>query len=96
MHTPSPLQRWLGRLPQAALGGALLLAGAVAVIGASGAKDKAKDTDKDKDPTVAVASAAPVQVSLDTRPVNRDQRLGTSFAPVVKKVAPSVPRSSPE
>ena len=28
--------------------------------------------------------------NVSTTPVNRDARLGTSFAPIVKKVAPSV------
>ena len=32
----------------------------------------------------------PVKLVVDERPVTRDVRLGTSFSPIVKKVAPSV------
>src|SRR5271163_424723 len=30
------------------------------------------------------------QINVDRTPINRDARLGTSYAPIVKKVAPSV------
>src|SRR5688572_10648607 len=40
---------------------------------------------KDKD-----TKPAPVQVHVDPAPVNRDGKFTTSFAPVVKKISPSV------
>src|SRR4051794_32959562 len=36
------------------------------------------------------AKPAPAQVHVDSTPVKRDGRFTTSFAPVVKKVSPSV------
>ena len=33
---------------------------------------------------------APLNVQVDTTPLNRDLKEGSSFAPIVKKVAPSV------
>lgn len=44
---------------------------------------QAKDRTKDE-------KAAPVHLSVSDAPVGRDARAGTSFAPVVKKVSPSV------
>jgi serine protease Do len=58
------------------MGGTLLVIGAAVVTGASGSKEQ--------------QTAAAPQVTLDSRPVNRDARVGTSFAPIVKKVVPSV------
>jgi len=67
------------QLPRVLLTGAVLLA--IASIAAS---DKAAD--KNNNP----AKAQPVSLAVNDRPVARDGKLGFSFAPVVKKVAPSV------
>jgi serine protease Do len=74
-------QRLMDRVPYLALGGAMLVIGATAAV--TGGTDG-----KDKDPVEA--KPAPVKLALDERPVTRDVKLGTSFAPVVKQVAPSV------
>src|SRR5262245_54219459 len=66
-------------LPRVLLTGAALLA--IAGIAAS---DKAAD--KNNNP----AKAQPVSLAVNDRPVARDGKFGFSFAPVVKKVAPSV------
>lgn len=67
----------LNRLPHLMLGGALLLGGSTATWAA---KDEGKTTTK----------ATPVKLVVDDKPVSRDVKLGTSFSPIVKKVAPSV------
>src|SRR5436309_8055922 len=72
------LSRFVPHLPRALLTGAVLLA--IASIAAS---DKAADKNNS-------AKAQPVSLAVDDRPVARDGKLGFSFAPVVKKVAPSV------
>src|SRR5262245_35775894 len=36
------------------------------------------------------AKAVPVALALDDKPVERDGKFGVSFAPLVKKIAPSV------
>ncbi len=67
----------LRRLPYLVLGGTLLVAGATAAVTSKGdAKAGIKPT--------------PIKLVVDDQPVSRDVKLGTSFAPVVKKVAPSV------
>jgi serine protease Do len=74
------LHKILRPLPLA-LGAALLVTAATAAVTSSNpSKDGAKQEPK---PT-------PVKLVVDERPVTRDVKLGTSFAPVVKKVAPSV------
>src|SRR6267154_6255978 len=40
--------------------------------------------------TEATAAVVPVRLSVNERPVARDGKAVTSFAPVIKKVAPSV------
>ena len=65
------------RLPYALLGMALLVAGAAAAVDS---KIESKTPLK----------ASPIKLVVDERPVTRDVRLGTSFSPIVKKVAPSV------
>jgi serine protease Do len=60
------------------LTGAALLA-----IASIAANDKAADKNNP-------AKAQPVSLAVDDRPVARDGKLGFSFAPIVKKVAPSV------
>lgn len=37
-----------------------------------------------------LAKDSPANIKVETTPVDRDAKLGTSFAPVIKKVAPSV------
>ncbi len=74
------LDKIVSRLPLV-LGAALLVtAGTAAVTSGNNAKD---DSTQDSKPT-------PVKLVVDERPVTRDVKLGTSFAPIVKKVAPSV------
>ena len=73
----TPFKMIVDRFPYFVLGGALLVAGATAAVtGKSDAKDEAK--------------ATPVKLAVDERPVAREGKFGVSFAPVVKKVAPSV------
>ena len=72
------LSRFAPHLPRVLLTGAVLLA--IASIAAS---DKAADKNNS-------AKAQPVSLAVDDRPVARDGKLGFSFAPIVKKVAPSV------
>ena len=68
------------RLPLV-LGAALLVTlGTAAVNSSKNTKDDARQETK---PT-------PVKLVVDERPVTRDVKLGTSFSPIVKKVAPSV------
>jgi serine protease Do len=68
---------WSSRLPIAGLSGALLIAGATV---AFTAKNETKDPNK---PTARTTT-------VDERPIARDGKWGVSFAPVVKKVTPSV------
>src|SRR2546427_5138024 len=65
------------RLPVLIWGGAVVAPLTAAAVG----------TRKEHPPAARPAS---VNVSVDERPLPRDAKLGTSFAPVVKKVAPSV------
>jgi serine protease Do len=67
------------RFPYLVLGTAILVVGATAAV-------TGKSTQKAKDD----ADPAPLKLVVDERPVNRDVRAGNSFAPVVKKVIPSV------
>src|SRR5262245_34339010 len=70
-------EKAINRLPYLVLGGALLIVGATAAITSKNdARDEAKPAD--------------IKLVVDDRPVTRDVKLGTSFAPIVKKVAPSV------
>ena len=63
------------------LGAALsVTVGTAAVTSGNNSKDASS---QDSRPT-------PVKLVVDERPVTRDVRLGTSFSPIVKKVAPSV------
>jgi serine protease Do len=74
------LDKILNRLPLV-LGAALLITiGTAAVTSSNTSKESTKQE----------AKPTPVKLAVDERPVTRDARLGTSFAPVVKKVAPSV------
>jgi serine protease Do len=69
-----------GRLRVAVLAGALIAgAGALAFSPGEGSHKKAKES-----------SNPPVKLSVDDSPVTRDSRGVTSFAPVIKKVTPSV------
>ena len=72
------LSRFLLHLPRVLLTGAVVLA--IANIAAS---DKAADKNNP-------AKVQPVSLAVNDRPVARDGKLGFSFAPIVKKVAPSV------
>lgn len=70
------LKTTIRRMPYLVLGATLLVAGATAAVDKGDAKSDAKVT--------------PVTLVVDDKPVTRDVRLGTSFSPIVKKVAPSV------
>src|SRR5262245_56134234 len=73
----TPFKIVADRFPYFVLGGALLVAGATAAVTEkSGSKDEPK--------------ATPVKLAVDERPVAREGKFGVSFAPVVKKVVPSV------
>jgi serine protease Do len=73
----TPFKIIADRLPYFVLGGALLVAGATAAV-----------TSK-SDPKEEIKVTA-VKLAVDERPVTREGKFGVSFAPVVKKVAPSV------
>ena len=73
----SLLSRTLARLPHLMLGGALMVTTASAAVTV-------------KDRTAADPKCDTVKLVVDSKPVTRDVRLGTSFSPIVKKVAPSV------
>jgi len=70
------LKTTIRRMPYLVLGAALLVAGASAAVSKDDSKSEAKVT--------------PVKLVVDDKPVTRDVKLGTSFSPIVKKVAPSV------
>ena len=73
----------IGSRRLAVMGGVLVLAGASLAFGRlAGAKEHAKATSDAKTP--------PVRLVVSDSPVSREGRTITSFAPVVKKVAPSV------
>jgi serine protease Do len=72
-------EKAMNRLPLLVLGGAVFVAGATAAV-------TSKNDTRDKDESKPAA----IKLVVDDRPVTRDVKLGTSFAPVVKKVAPSV------
>ena len=73
----TPFKIVVDRLPYFVLGGALLVAGATAAVTTkSDPKDEARIT--------------AVKLAVDERPLSREGKIGVSFAPVVKKVAPSV------
>jgi len=65
------------RLPGLVLGGAVLVAG-VAMAFSPNAGDSKK------------SASDPVPLAMEERPMTREGKIGGSFAPVVKKVAPSV------
>ena len=69
----------INRLPYAVLASAALVVAATAAVTGSGSKVERGD-----------AQPATVKLVVDDSPVSRDGKFGTSFAPVVKKVAPSV------
>ena len=71
-----PLTALFGSVPLAATAAALIIAGATAAVTG---KSDAREEDR----------SGPARVELDERPITRDVKLGTSFAPIVKKVAPS-------
>jgi serine protease Do len=71
------LEKVISRLPHLMIGGALLVLGTAAV---TSRNDSGKET----------VRPASLKLEVDERPISRDPKLGTSFAPVVKKVAPSV------
>ena len=70
------LKTTIRRMPYLVLGGTLLVAGATAAV--------------DKGDAKSGATVTPVKLVVDDKPVTRDVKLGTSFSPIVKKVAPSV------
>ena len=70
------LKTTIRRLPYLVLGGTLMVAAATAAVTKGDSKTETKPI--------------PVKLVVDERPVTRDVRLGTSFSPIVKKVAPSV------
>ena len=74
------LQQFLKRLPHAVLGVAVVLALASLAVGGPAAPTKNRATTK----------VSPIGLSLDDKPVARDGKFGVSFAPIVKRVAPSV------
>jgi serine protease Do len=74
------LDKIVRRLPLL-LGGALLITVATAAVTA-GNNSKGDSKQETKPPAVKLV--------VDERPVTRDVKLGTSFSPIVKKVAPSV------
>ncbi len=86
---PARMQTVVRRLPQTVLAGALLVALTTLAIAAkpSGGSDEASPAKEAKD-----ATRKSLALAVDERPVNRDARPGTSFAPVVKKVSPGVVR----
>ncbi len=67
----------LKQLPLVVLGGALLVTSTSAAVSTKGDGQSA-------------TKAATVSLVVDNKPVTRDVKLGTSFSPIVKKVAPSV------
>ena len=71
------IKQSIGRLPALVLGGAVVIALTAAAVG----------TNKEQPSS---ASQGAVNLTVDTHPLVRDDRMGTSFAPVVKKVVPSV------
>jgi serine protease Do len=71
------LKNMIQRLSVLALGAAVLATLTAATVGAKKEHNRAAQN------TVAT-------VAVDERPLTRDARLGTSFAPIVKEVAPSV------
>jgi len=75
------VSKMVKRLSLLTLGGAILIALTAAAVGTK------KETD-------AHARTAAVALPLDDHPLARDARLGTSFAPIVKKVSPSVVKIS--
>jgi serine protease Do len=78
------LKTWIRRLPHAVLGGAILLAfGSLAM---SSKSDSKQENQPAKNRTMALA--------VDDKPINREGKFGVSFAPVVKKVSPSVVKIS--
>src|SRR5687768_5131595 len=75
------IQRISNRLQAALLGGALIVAGgSLAFSHLTQAKEQPTKTEK----------TVPAHLSVSDAPLNRDGRFTTSFAPVVKQVAPSV------
>jgi S1-C subfamily serine protease len=80
MRTTNTLfEKIINRLPYAVLASAAIIVGATAAV-----------TSGDKPKVERDAATPNVKLVVDDRPVSRDGRFGTSFAPVVKKVAPSV------
>jgi serine protease Do len=78
---PAQSQSWL-RWPALGIAAAGLFLGALPVI-------RAKSGDAEH-----TTKPAPIKLEVDERPLTRDTKLGNSFAPVVKKVAPSVVKVS--
>jgi serine protease Do len=87
------IQSTLRRLPISLLGGAVLAALTSLAVAAS----KGDKNEPDKAPLT------PVTLTVNDQPLSREVKLSTSFAPVVKKISPSVvkvftstkPRQSP-
>ena len=77
--TNTLFDKLINRLPYVVLAGAAIIVGATAAV-TSGNDPKAERDDK----------APAIKLVVDDRPVSRDGKFGTSFAPIVKKVAPSV------
>ena len=69
----------INRLPYAVLASAALVVATTAAVTGNGSKVERDD-----------AQPATVKLVVDDSPVSRDGKFGVSFAPVVKKVAPSV------
>ncbi len=72
-------ENMIKRLPYLLMGGAALVAGATASVAPK----------SDHDPQDGSRAPA-IKLAVDERPVAREFKPGTSFAPVVKRVAPSV------
>ena len=72
------------RISAVVLGGALLAAGATWAVTAA----------QNNEPKEPKATKNAVALAIDDRPVARDLRMTTSFAPIVKKVGPSVVKIS--
>jgi len=77
--TNTLFEKIINRLPYAVLASAALVVAATAAVTGNSSKVERDD-----------AQPATVKLVVDDSPVSRDGKFGISFAPVVKKVAPSV------
>ena len=77
------IPKTLRQVPLAVLGAGLIVALSNFAMGAK---------QGDKEEAAAPTKKAPINLSVDDRPIQREGKPGASFSPVVKKVAPSVVR----